>query len=139
MSSLIAFIEETHNLVLKAMGTGSLELTLLCPSLDSLESLWRDYQSGHLNRIAERYLVTDDIKRKLNLTTVRLKTTIEKENYRSCKKILMEKSCEFGSPLKVYVRANSEMFNWRGLIMCTPLKLVISTLPGVNLTKLLQV
>ena len=103
VSALIAYIEETHNLVLKAMESGSLELTLLCPSLDSLESLWRDYQSGHLNRIAERYLVTDDIKRKLNLKTVRLKTTIEDENYRNCKKILMEKSCEFDSLLKVYV------------------------------------
>ena len=73
--------------------------TFRCPSLESLESLWSDYQSGHLNNIAERYLVTDDIKKKLNLENVRLETTIEEENYRICKEILMEKSCKPESSL----------------------------------------
>ena len=58
--------------------------------------MWSDYQSGHLNDIAKRYLVTDDMKKKLNLKNVRLKTTIEDENYRICKMILMEEPREFG-------------------------------------------
>ena len=72
----------------------SLEIVLYCSTLESLEQLWSDYLSGHLNTVAERLLVTDEIKRKLNLQTVRFKTTIEKENYLMCKKALMEMSGE---------------------------------------------
>ena len=98
VSALIEHIQNTYNLALKSVGIGSLELTFQCTSLESLESLWSDYQFGHLNDIAERYLVTDDIKSKLNLQIVRLKTFIEEENYQNCKKILREKSCEFKAP-----------------------------------------
>ena len=99
VSGLIEHIHQTYNLALKSVGLGCLEISLQCPSLESLERLWSDYQSGHLNDVAERYLVTDDIRKKLNLKNVRLKTTIQDENYRICKKILMEKSCEFGCSL----------------------------------------
>ena len=99
VSALIEHIHKTYNLALESVGVGSLEVIFRCPTLESLEDLWSDYQSGQLNDIAERYLVTDDIKKKLNLETVRLKTTIEEENYQICKRILMEKSCEFGSPM----------------------------------------
>ena len=99
VSGLIEHIHQTYNLALKSVGLGCIEISLQCPSLESLERLWGDYQSGQLNDVAERYLVTHDIKKKLNLMNVRLKTTIEDENYRICKKILMEKSCEFGSSL----------------------------------------
>ena len=100
VSGLIEYIKKTHNVALESVGLGSLEITFRCTSLESLESLWSDYQSGHLNDIAERYLVTDEIKKKLNLESIRLQTTIEEENYRVCKRwILMEKSCEFGSSL----------------------------------------
>ena len=88
VSALIEHIQDAYNLALKSVGVGSLEITFQCPSLESLESLWSDYQSGHLNNIA------DDIKKKLNLKNVRLETTIEEENYRICKEILTEKSCK---------------------------------------------
>ena len=99
VSALIEHIQDAYNLALKSVGVGSLEITFQCTSLESLECLWSDYQSGHLNDIAERYLVTDDIKKKLNLENVSLKTIIEEENYLICKRVLMEKSCEFGSSL----------------------------------------
>ena len=97
VSALIEHIQKTYDLALESVGVGSLELKFRCPTLESLEHLWSDYQSGQLNNIAETYLVSGDIKEKLNLETVSLKTTIEEENYQICKRILMEKSCEFGS------------------------------------------
>ena len=100
VSGLIEYIKKTHNVALESVGLGSLEITFWCTSLESLESLWSDYHSGHLNDIAERYLVTDDIKKKLNLESMRLKTIIENENYRICKRILMEKLCEFKKALR---------------------------------------
>ena len=99
VSALIEHIQDAYNLALKSVGEGSLEITFRCPSLESLESLWSDYQSGHLNNIAQGYHVTDDIKKKLNLENVRLETTIEEENYRICKEILTKKSCKPESSL----------------------------------------
>ena len=76
---------------------GSLIITVQCPSLESLESLWNGCCSGYLNDIVERFLVTDELKRKLGIDNVRLKTTIEEENYLVCKKAFMENSGELGS------------------------------------------
>ena len=101
VSALIEHIHKTYDLALESVGVGSLELKFRCPTLEGLEHLWSDYQSGYLNEIAEKYLVTNEIKEKLNLETVRLKTTIEDESYRNCRKILMEKSCKFESSLTV--------------------------------------
>ena len=77
--------------------TGSLIITVQFPTLESLESLWNGYCSGYLNDIVERFLVTDELKRKLGIDNVRLKTTIEEENYLVCKKAFMENSGELGS------------------------------------------
>ena len=101
VSGLIEHIKKTHNLALASVGLGSLEITFRCPSLESLESLWTDFQSGNLNSIAKLYLVTEDMKRKLNLENVKLNTTIEEQNYRIGKKILSENLCKSG---KLFVR-----------------------------------
>ena len=96
VSGLIEHIKKMHNLALESVGLGSLEITFRCPSLDSLESLWTDFQSGHLNGIAMKYLVTEGMKKKLIMENVKLKTTIEEQNYRICKKILTENLCNSG-------------------------------------------
>ena len=88
-------LKDHLNLSLVTIGKGSLEIIVHCPTLESLEHLWRDYLSGHLSEVAERYLVTDEIKRKLDLDTVRLKITIAKENYLMCRKALVEMSGKF--------------------------------------------
>ena len=38
------------------LGVNSVFIILDCPTLGSLEHLWSDYLSGHLNKVAERYL-----------------------------------------------------------------------------------
>ena len=68
----------------------SIIIVVECPSLESLELLWRDYLAGHLDKVAERYLVPDEMKKELNLETISLQITIEEENYLNCKKALME-------------------------------------------------
>ena len=86
----------------KSVQKGSLILTVECPTLESLERLWNDYQSGCLNDIAESYLVTDELKRKLELDHVRLRITIEEENYLICKKALMEISGELAVSIELF-------------------------------------
>ena len=90
-----AFIEhmaKIYELALESVTTGSLVITVKCSTLESLERLWKDYQSGCLNSIAERFLVTDELKRKLRLDNIRLETTIEEENYLICKRAFLENS-----------------------------------------------
>ena len=101
LCGLIEHIKKTYNLALESVGQGSLKIKFWCPSLEGLERSWTDCQSGHLNSIGKRYLVTEDMKKKLNLENAKLKTTIEEQNYRICKKILTENSCKSG---KLFVR-----------------------------------
>ena len=94
LSDFVKHLESTYNFSLTTVGIGSLVINGQCPDLQSLESLWNDYHSGVLNEAAEKLLVTDDIKRELNLETVKLKTIIQVDNYLICKKVLTEKSGE---------------------------------------------
>ena len=96
LSNFVKYLENTYTFSLTSLGVGSLVIKGQCPELQSLESLWNDYNSGVLNEAAERFLVTDDIKREINLETVKLKTIIEVDNYLCCKKALTEDSGEFG-------------------------------------------
>ncbi|CAH3018003.1 unnamed protein product, partial [Porites evermanni] len=89
---LTKFIEKTFEAIVMMVKSGSLIITVQCPTLKSLESLWNGYCSGYLNDIVERFLVTDELKRKLGMDNVRMKTTIEEENYLICKKAFMENS-----------------------------------------------
>ena len=92
---LLEFLETSYSVSLRALKVSSLIISLNCKTLKGLDQLWNDYLSGHLNKVAERYLVTDEIKMKLNLRTINLKTTIEEENYLKCRKVLMESSGEY--------------------------------------------
>ena len=91
--ALKAFTDHLNNvykMFLVTLGRGSLVIILDCPTLESLELLWRDYRSGHLNKVAERYLVTDELRKELNLETICLKATITEKNYQNCRKALMK-------------------------------------------------
>lgn len=92
VARLAKFIEKAFEVVVLLVQPGSLIITVQCPSLESLESLWKGYCSGYLNDVVESFLVTDELKRKLGLDNVRLKTTIEEENYSICKKAFVENS-----------------------------------------------
>ena len=89
ITSFTVHLINVYKVRLVTLGVGSVIIILDCPTLESLEHLWSDYLSGNLDKVAERYLVTDEMKKKLNLETICLKTTITEENYWNCKKALM--------------------------------------------------
>ena len=78
----------------KHADVGSLIIILNCHTIESLEHLWNDCLAGHLDKVAERYLVSYEMKKRLNLETINLKTTIKEENYLICRKILVDCSGE---------------------------------------------
>ena len=92
VARLTKYIEKAYEVAVMMVKTGSLIITVQCPTLESLESLWNGYCLGYLNDVVESFLVTDELKRKLGLDNVSLKTTIEEENYLICKKSFMENS-----------------------------------------------
>ena len=80
---------KTYKVLVLNVCEGSIVVSLRCPTLESLEHLWSDYRSGDLDKLAERYLLTEEFKKKLNLETSYLTTYIDEENYLNCKKALM--------------------------------------------------
>ena len=96
IEQLVEYIQAEMHVKVKMVKMGSLTIIVQCPTLESLEKLWKSYCSGYLSDIVERFLVTDELRRKLGLDNVRLTTTIEEENYLICKKAFRETSGELG-------------------------------------------
>ncbi|XP_022810423.1 uncharacterized protein LOC111347442 [Stylophora pistillata] len=80
---------QSLGLNVKAAEDGSLKITVECRTLKVLQCLWEEYTSGCLNTTAESYFLTDDMKRRYNVTSVSLKTTILEEDYLACKNFLV--------------------------------------------------
>ena len=97
IEQLVKYIQAEMHVKVELVKMGSLIIIVQCPTLESLEKLWKSYCSGYLNDIVERFLVTDELRRKLGLDNVRLTTTIEEENYLICKKAFRKTSGELGS------------------------------------------
>ena len=72
-------------LLITGVAVGSLVITVKCKSLKVLEELWTDFLSGHLSEVVQNCFVTEKIMKELNLAELRLKTTIDKEEYNACK------------------------------------------------------
>ena len=64
---------------------GSLVITVKCESQMDLEKLRADYLSGHLGEMVQNCFVTEQILKELNLAELRLKTTMDIEEYNACK------------------------------------------------------
>ena len=72
-------------LIITGVSVGSLVITVKCESLMILEELWKDYSSGHLGEVVQNCFVTERILKELNLAELRLKTTMDIEEYNACK------------------------------------------------------
>lgn len=66
----------------------SIKINVTCRSLEILERLWNDYCSGHLSAVAQECLITEQVKEELSMETIKLKTTILKEDYLACRSSL---------------------------------------------------
>ena len=80
VGSLTKYLKETHSLVLERFTADGLTLIVQCP-VERLESLSDDCHRGDLNEVAERCLLTDQIRTILDMDTVRLKTAIEELSF----------------------------------------------------------
>ena len=88
------YLKGVLDLIVRQAVEGSLLITVECRTLEILERLWKDYCSGHLNEVAEKRLLTEDIKKRFDVESVKLETTISKHDYLACKLFLMDMSSE---------------------------------------------
>jgi len=84
------YLQGVLDLKVREAIEGSLLITVECSTLNILERLWEDYCSGHLNAEAEERLLTDDIKKRFDVESVQLETTILEQDYLACKLFLMD-------------------------------------------------
>ena len=87
MEECFRFMEyaEKMRLILLSVELKCLVITVKCESLMILEELWTDYSSGHLGEVVQNCFVTEKILKELNLAELRLKTTMDVEEYDACK------------------------------------------------------
>ena len=89
-NSLVEYLRLKLGVDVQYSRLGSLVITVSCNSLQVLEGLWEDYQSGHLNEMIQKTLVTTEVLKQLGLSELKLKTIISEEEYRGCKEQLTQ-------------------------------------------------
>ena len=115
-SGFLQYLEKEREVRILDLRSGSLIITVECGSLEILEGLWKDYKTGRMNEMAQKYLVTEDILKELGLTWVKITTTILEGEYQDCLKHFMPSIGEFVTLYAAdhfIVRLNqSRIMNW---------------------------
>lgn len=70
---------------------GEMKIAIEFHNPEGLDRLWEDYCSGRLNAVAEKYLLTDDVKERFGVESGKIETTILEEDYLACKESLTKK------------------------------------------------
>ena len=84
-NAFVQYLTELRKVLIVSIDSGSLIIKVKCSTLEILEDLWEDYCIGHLNEMAQKHLVTEEILKRLDLTELILTTSISDEKYRECK------------------------------------------------------
>ena len=90
-NEFIEYMEKVRKVILVDAKEGSLIITVKCNSLQILDELWEDYCSGHLNEVAQKFLVTKDILETFGLIEMKLSTTIVEEEYKACREYIQNR------------------------------------------------
>ena len=90
LNGFLRFLTDVRKVLVLDAQSGSLILTALCSSLEILDALWYDYCTGHLNDMAQKYLVTKDVLKEFGLTKLKLTTTIQGEEYMAARKFFLQ-------------------------------------------------
>ena len=89
-------MKEVRKVIVADIKKGSLIFTLECGSVQILDDLWEDYRTDHLNEVAQRYLVTDDILEEFGLSSLKLTSNIKEEDYKACRQRLVTNEGGYG-------------------------------------------
>ena len=85
LNGFVQYLTEVRKVLIVGTHSGSLIIKVKCNTLEILEDLWDDYCIGHLNEMAQKHLMTEEILKTQGLTELILTTSISDEKYRECK------------------------------------------------------
>ena len=63
-------------------------MTAECTSLEILDGLWEECATGHMNEVAQEFLITVDIIREFG--EVKVTVTIDEEEYNACRAYFLQ-------------------------------------------------
>ena len=95
INGLVHYLQEVRKVLILDIQSGSLIITVECRSLEILDELWYDYCNGVLNKMVQKFLVTEEVLKELGVVEVKLTTTILEEDYRACREYFLQHSGEF--------------------------------------------
>lgn len=110
-SAFVDHLERMHRLLVVDAHVDCLIVTVRCSSLQILDELWEDYRTGHLNEVAQKYLVTKEILKKFGLIELKLMTTIVEEEYRACRQYFLQWPGLYDSFRKVHLVITKKKIN----------------------------
>lgn len=96
MNGFLKYLTEVRKVLVLDAKTGSLIFTLECVSLQILDELWKDYKTGYLDKVAQVYLVTNDILEEFGLSSFEVMSNIKEEDYSVCRQQLATKEGGYG-------------------------------------------
>lgn len=130
LNGYLRYLKEVREVLFREHHQGSLIITVECRSLQILDELWEDYCTGHLNEMAQKFLVTEDILREFDpicLISVRLKTTIDEEEYRACREYFLKSPGVWGRLYQLFVKyITKDVVIFQVTPLCLNLKLYIA-------------
>ena len=91
LNGFICNLERVHKVLFHHVETGSLIITVEVGSEEILEKLWQDYRKGHLNEMAQEFLVTEELLKEFGLIEFKLTTFISEEEYKACQRFFSGK------------------------------------------------
>ena len=97
LNGFVYYLREILKFRIVDINPERLIITVECESLKTLDKLWYDYHTGHLNEIAQEFLAAKETLKELALTEVKLKTTILEKEYSACRDYFLRYSGEFRS------------------------------------------
>ena len=75
-------------LLITGMSEGSVIISVGCTSLEILDGLWKECATGHLNEVAQEFLITVDIIREFG--EVKVTVTVDEEEYKACRAYFLQ-------------------------------------------------
>ena len=102
LNGFVYYLENVRKVLIVETKQGSLIITVECSSLEILDAMWNDYCTGYLDKMAQKYLVTEDVLNELGLNEVKLTATILKEEYSSCRNYILQFSGKF-KKVNIYI------------------------------------
>ena len=92
LNGFVKYLKEVRQVLIVDTKRGSLIIIVECTSLEILDGLWNDYCSGQLNKMAQKYLVTEELLKDLGLLDVKLTVTILDDEYKRCREHFLQQS-----------------------------------------------